>query len=154
MKTPHPFRWLNEHRHLTLQYVDCGPSTAGLYWSDLDVIQIHDRLGQAERRSTLAHERAHVLLGHTACVDRFAAVEQERDAEIHAARYLIEMWQLGPALAWVIARDPSDRASLEHELAEELWVDVPLMRTRLAHLHPAERQYLARIGWGRDEGVA
>ena len=43
--------------------------------------------------------------------------------------------ELGEALAWSL--DP-------HEVADELWVDVPTVEARLRHLHPSEVHYLRR----------
>lgn len=93
------------------------------------------RLGQAERRSTLAHELEHIRRGHHGCQP--PAVEAS--VEHHAARRLIpDVHALADALVWA-------RGHLG-EAADELWVDVPTLRARLdpTHLHPAEVEILRR----------
>lgn len=82
-------------------------------------------LTQAERRSTLAHELEHAA-GHT----------NERVCDRNAARYLLpDVRRMGEALAW--AHDIE-------EAADELFVDLPTLLTRLDGLHPCERAYLRR----------
>lgn len=98
-------------------------------------IWLDDRLGQAERRCTLAHELEHVRRGHTGCQP--PAVEAS--VEHHAARRLIpDVHALADALVWA-------RGDL-YEAAEELWVDHQTLEARLdrAHLHPAEVTILRR----------
>lgn len=89
------------------------------------------RLLQAERRSALAHELEHV---HRGPFPRHAKAKEEAAVNAAAARKLVDLHALGEALAW---------ARHESEAAEELWIDVPTLRARLAHLQPAERAYLA-----------
>lgn len=97
--------------------------------TDGSTIWIDPRQTQAERRSTLAHEMAHIELGHTdGCTP-----QQEAEAADLAARWLIKLDHLADALAWT--QDP-------HELAWELWVDLDTLETRLAGLQPPERAYL------------
>lgn len=88
------------------------------------------RLLQAERRSALAHELEHV---HRGPFPRHARAKEEAAVNAAAARKLVDLHALGEALAW---------ARHESEAAEELWVDVPTLRARLAHLYPAELRYL------------
>lgn len=82
-------------------------------------------MDQAERRSTLAHELQHVDGEH-----------DEPACDRNAARMLLpDIRAVGEALAWA--------HNLE-EAAEDLWVDVETLTTRLETLHPAERAFLKR----------
>lgn len=90
------------------------------------------RLTQAERRSVLAHELEHVERGP---FPRWMTPREEAAVSAAAARKLIRLHDLGEALAW--ADHPA-------EVAEELWVDIPTVRARLAGLTRDERHYLAR----------
>lgn len=92
------------------------------------MIVIGRHLGQAKRRSTLAHEAVHAARLDLDCDNR-----DEQAVEQLAARILIPLDALVGAVLWTRNLD---------ELAEELWVDVPLLRCRLAHLHPSERATL------------
>ena len=65
----------------------------------------------------------------------WARSREEEAVNALAARKLIEIRELGEALAWSL--DP-------HEVADELWVDVPTLEARLRHLHPSEVHYLRR----------
>lgn len=87
---------------------------------------------QAERRSALTHELGHIERGP---FPGWATDREERAVDAAAARQLIDIRALGDALVW--SQDP-------HEVAEELWVDVPTLEARIAHLHPSERHYLRR----------
>ncbi len=91
---------------------------------------------QAERRCTAAHEAIHAERGDTSC---YSAVHRE------AARRLIDVRRLGEALAFY----EGDLV----QVAEELWVDLDTLRTRLDHLHPAERGYLQRRLSMREESA-
>ncbi len=120
MTAAHPWRALREQPAVSIGYRDLGEH-AGMYLADLDVILLHTKLLQVERRCTLAHELAHRRLGHTACYDRKSARLQEVEAEVVAARWLI------PMEAYIRARLWSPHAC---EQAEELWVDVPMLHAR------------------------
>lgn len=97
--------------------------------TDGGTIWIDPRLTQAQRRSTIEHERQHLLAGHgTACTPVL-----ERRVEVAAARELISLSRLAHAIVW--SQD-------ERELADELWVDVDMVRARLAALTAAERAYI------------
>ncbi len=95
------------------------------------VIVMHPDQSQVQRRCTIAHELAHVELGHT---DGCSSVE-ERAARGLAARWLIDLEDLGDAAVW--ARSMA-------ELADELWVDADTLAARVEQLHPAEKHYLRR----------
>lgn len=126
----HPWRTLRGLAHVRLLWHDGGP--AGLTHFGNATISLRRGLTQVERRCTLAHELRHVLRGPFLDVN---TAKEERAVEREAARQLIELEQLGEALAW---------AHTYEEAADELWVDLPTLRARLIHLHPSERAYLTR----------
>lgn len=97
---------------------------------DARTVTLAHGLTQAERRSTIAHETQHILRGPAPAHLR-AREEQAVDRE--AARLLIPVAALVEALLWSYD---------EHEIAEELWVDVDTVRARLANLTTAEQQLL------------
>lgn len=97
--------------------------------TDGGTIWIDPRLTQAQRRCTIEHERQHLLAGHdSACTPML-----ERQVEAAAARELISLARLAHAIVW--SQD-------EQELADELWVDVDMVRARLAALDDDERAYI------------
>lgn len=93
-------------------------------------------LGQAERRSCLAHELGHVAAGHDD-----ADAWDEAQVEQTAARLLLPLEELVDVLPW---------AHNLREAAEELCVDVDMLWSRLDHLHPAERAAIKRAFAARD----
>jgi len=95
----------------------------------IDRIWMDPRQGQAERRCSLAHELAHIELGH---VDGCTGADEEHAADL-AARRLIEIERLADTLAWTRDLD---------EAAEALWVDRGTLDVRLEHLDDAERRHL------------
>lgn len=99
-------------------------------------IWMEPRLLQVERRCTLAHELAHVDLGHTSCDDAKA----EQAACRRTARQLISWDALVDVFKW---------AHNAHEAADELWVTPEVLEDRLRFLHPNERALLALIGAAR-----
>lgn len=128
MHVPHPWLRLRELPHVTLAWHDEGP--AGWFDHDAMTLSLRRGMSQAERRSTVAHELQHVHRGRVWA----AWVEREEAAcEVAAARDLIDLRKMGETLAW---------AHSLVEAADELWVDVGLLRARLENLHPAERAYL------------
>lgn len=95
-------------------------------------VTVDKRLLQAERRCTIAHELEHIRRGPLP-TDPVLAAREEAAIDQAVARRLVTLDALAAALAW--SSDP-------HEVAEELWVDVPTLLTRIHHLHPSERAYL------------
>lgn len=128
MPFSHPWRLLRSMPEVTLAWHEGGD--AGQFDHDTMTLSIRRGMTQAERRSTVAHELHHVRRGRVWAAWR---VREESACELAAARDLIRLDRLGETLAW---------AHNLVEAADELWVDVPLLRTRLAYLHPAERAYL------------
>ncbi|MBY6367900.1 ImmA/IrrE family metallo-endopeptidase [Rhodococcoides corynebacterioides] len=98
-------------------------------WLDRD-------LGQAARRSTLAHELVHLERGRPVGDARQRRREEQVVEEI-AARRLVPLHALIDAVRWC------GTESLE-ELAEHLWVDVAAVRSRLAALTDLERRIVER----------
>ncbi len=103
------------------------------------VIVLHPHQSQAQRRSTLAHELAHIDLGH---VDG-CTPQNEHMAVQRAARWLISMQALLDALRWSEDLD---------ELAENLWVDPETLTARLDGLTDAERQQIVDLHASVERG--
>lgn len=111
--------------------VDLPDDVLGLAFHDERRIEIAEGLLQVERRCVLAHELVHLERGP--CAGHHAREESAVDHE--AARRLITLEALTTALLW--SQD-------EHELADELWVDVAMVRARLAGLTTIERDAIER----------
>lgn len=138
MSLPHPWRRLRELTHVTLVWHDGGPR--GRTRHSKQQISIRRGLDQAERRSALAHELAH-LDGGPAIIG--FVDEDERDATARAVRDLIPFDRLCEAIVW---------ANDDHELAAELWVDVYSVRARLAGLTAEESGQLERAMLAAERG--
>lgn len=95
-------------------------------------IRMHPHQSQVQRRCTLAHELAHIELGHTGgCTPA-----TEREAAQHAARLLIDMDDLLDALRW---------ADDLREVAECLWVVEETLLARYDGLTSEERARIALL---------
>lgn len=125
--TFNPYDALRRQPHVTAVW-DAVMPEHGRWYERLQTLLTRRGLTQAERRCTVAHELIHAERGDTMC-----------DWRVHrdAARLLIDMHDLGEALAMYGEQDPTS-------VAEELWVDEDTLRARLDHLHPSERGYLRR----------
>jgi hypothetical protein len=88
-----------------------------------------------EKRCSLAHAVAHLDLGHATMRLGYFEAREEAAANQLAARRLITLDDLAEVLCWT--RD-------YFEIAEELLVDVTMLKVREKHLHVAERHYLRR----------
>lgn len=93
------------------------------------IIWLDSRLTQAERRSTLAHEIGHLERGAAPCDPELASYE-ERAIDEWASRLLIPTYMLVRAFQW-----SADLA----EIAEELWVDMHMLRARMRGMTDAEQ---------------
>lgn len=129
----HPWRVLGEQYPRVVARVADLPEPGARYYPRHDVVLLDRRLGQAGRRCALTHEIVHIERGDTACTG-WHAQRQERAVERESARRLITTEELVRGLQW--SQD-------EHELADELWVDVPTIRARLDGLTPDERAEIA-----------
>ncbi len=126
----HPWQAFRALAHFALHFEELPAGTLGVTDFDRQTVTLAKGLDQAERRSTIAHEVEHIYRGWAPCSAR-----EECQVDRAAARKLIGIRELGEALAWAHNLD---------EAAEELWVDIDMLRVRLEHLHPAERHYLRR----------
>lgn len=124
----HPWRALRDRLDLTLIWTDRLPNGV-LGATDGTRIWMTPRQLQAERRCTLTHELVHIEHGHRGCQP--PAIEAQ--VRIEAARRLIPLGDLGLAAVW--ARSPE-------ELADELWVDLDTLLTRLDTCTDREREAL------------
>jgi len=138
----HPWRAIRAKRDITVQWTRLD-GRLGHWCARTRTITLDPRQSQAERRCTATHELIHAELEHHGCQDEATELAVHKEA----ARRLIPLHPLGEALAWGAGHDDED-------VADELWVDVDTLRTRLAHLHPAERGYLRARMARRDEDAA
>jgi hypothetical protein len=123
----HPWRRFRHLVEWTLRWSDRLPlDVRGETDFDRKMVTLASGLTQAERRCTIAHETEHAVRGP---VPDFYWPREERAIDETVARRLITLDALVDALLW--ARD-------DHELAEELWVDVATVRARLASLTDEE----------------
>lgn len=127
-----PWRHLRTH-HPDVKVFEAELPDDMLAWVDFDrrMIFLDCRLSKAEQRSSLAHEIGHLERGSLCDPSREA--QEEKAVEEWAARRLIDAAALARAFAWSCRLD---------EVAEELWVDVPMVRARLRSLTDAEQDAL------------
>ena len=137
-----PWRELRTFTDWALEWVHLPADLLGLTDFRTRTVLLDARLLQAERRCTLAHELEHVGRGPMPA-DPVLAAREEAAIDRAVARKLIDIGELGEALAW---------ASGLAEAAQELWVDEDTLAARLRHLRPAEvhqlRQRLQRVPVG------
>lgn len=133
-----PWRDLARREHITLA-VTRLPVGTGWYFSDIPGIALDDRLDRVGRRCALAHELAHVDLGHThqaagrgPGTSRIAR-RREVEADILAAVRLITLADLADALRWALCPE---------EVAQELDVTEDLARIRIEQLTTAEKTFI------------
>lgn len=133
----HPWRTLRDDApDWTVEFVALPEGVSGCTDTEHRTIWIDKRLGQAERRSTLAHEAIHAARGDLDCGEREDALVEQA-----AARLLLPIERLLHVLPW---------AHTYGEAAEELWVDLAMLVCRLDHLHPSERAAIKRAFAARD----
>lgn len=130
----HPWRRLRELAEWTLQrHTPEQDPDPGFTLHDDKIISLRTDLTWAERRCTVLHECLHAEHGPVLDVlygRHEIAVRRE------TARLLLpSVRPIGEALAWALSPE---------EAADELHVDVGVLRDRLRWLHPAERHYLTR----------
>lgn len=127
----HPWRRLRARPDLELFWRNLRGARSGAT-DGAEVIVLRPGLTQVQRRSTLAHEMAHVELGHR---DGCSNTE-ERQATQLAARWLVHIDDLLDALRW---------AEELQEVAECLWVDEPTLLARLDGLTDDERARIVAL---------
>ena len=93
------------------------------------VIVLARHLTQVERRCTLTHELEHVHRGPVPA-DPCLRDREETIVDGIAARRLVSLKELIEAL--LLSHN-------EHDVADELWVDIPTLRARIAGLAEKER---------------
>lgn len=142
-----PWIDLDRRQHLAFA-VTRLPIGDGWYLADVPGIVLDDRLSRIERRCVLAHELAHVDLGHDHQVagngpgtGRLAR-RNEHAADLLAAERLLPLGRLAVWLPF---------ASSQAEAAELLDVTTRLLDVRLDHLDDEER---ARLRGLFDENAA
>lgn len=132
----HPWRALRSLLTVDLVWTDRLPDGV-LGATDGAKIWMTPRQLQAERRCTLTHELIHIERGHIGC--QLPAIEAEVCEE--AARRLIPLDDLVHAVIWGQSPD---------EVADELWVDLDTLMTRLNTLTDRERRALSKALAERD----
>lgn len=140
MPLPHPWRRLRElGAHVTLAWHDDGPM--GSTTHSTTTVSLRRGLTWAERRCTLQHELLHIETGPLPRGLR--AKDEERVRRETALRMIPDIRPVGDAIAWSLSED---------EAADELGVDVPVLRYRLKHMSPQEQSWL-RARLQRDDAV-
>lgn len=134
--THHPWRDLRSREHITLTWRDLPPGVRGATNGTSAIWMEPDQL-QVERRCTLAHELAHVDLGHTSCEEP----REEQAARPLTARKLIHWDALVDVFKW---------AHTSFEAADELWVTPEVLEDRLRFLRSHEKHLLRLIGAARQ----
>lgn len=137
----HPWRALGRLSHVIVEWTDDLPPDVLGDTDGVTHIRIATGQLQTERRCTITHELVHVEQGHIGCCDQRAEGQVRREA----ARRLITIAALSEAAVF-------HGDDLEG-LADDLWVDLDTLLTRLNHLHPSERGYLRRRIERRELGA-
>lgn len=119
----------DEYPHWHAKTVHLPEGTAGATDFRHQIIWLSDRLTQAGRRSTLAHELEHIRQGHSS---RCCQQIEDRVEEI-AARNLIPLDMLGAVMMWTNSLT---------EAADELTVDTGTLAMRLRTLTPKEQRVI------------
>lgn len=118
------------HPGIHIERCDIAPAK-GAWVPSERVILLHDALDQDERRGVLAHELAHVDLGHEPTAGWFGR-RMEREADVLAARRLLHDVE---RIADAIAVHPLHPGLV----AEALAVPLRVLRRRLECLTDEER---------------
>lgn len=134
----HPWRALRELTHIDVTWKNMDNILGLTDGTSLIVMNPHQ--SQRQRRCTLAHELAHIELGHI----NGATDAEEAQAREHAARRLIPIDRLMDALRW------ADNLS---EVAHELWVDEQTLMDRIDTLTADERQGLVDLHATIEQGA-
>lgn len=127
-----PWDRLRAMPHITVRWEDLPDDVMGYADFETATIVLAKGMTQAERRSTCWHEVTHLRRG---TVPASLRDREERAVEASVARDLIPFGALVEAMLW---------SRNDHEIAEELTVDVALVRTRLHDLSDHETAELNR----------
>lgn len=126
----HPWRHLaHHHPHVTVRFADLPDGMYGYTDFAAGQVVLDRSLMQVERRCTVTHEDIHLHRGPVSDVPHLRDKEEAIVDHI-AARRLVSLGELIEAL--LVSDHPT-------EVADQLWVDVPTLRTRIAGLAEAER---------------
>jgi Zn-dependent peptidase ImmA (M78 family) len=135
INTYSPWGELAAKPHLDFAWADLGAKLGEYVHADR-LIRLNSRLRRHQARSVLCHELRHAEVGdHLTACER-VNLRQEQRADREAARLLVDVRDLGEAIA--------EHGEHHGALAHALRVSVHVVRTRLAHLHPSELHYLRR----------
>lgn len=129
--TYHPWRDARDREHLTIRFVDDLPLGVRGHL-DGNTIAVDRHQLQDERRSTIAHELVHDERRVFPC-DPTLRAREEITVERIAARRLIALERLVDVLRWTRHTD---------EVADELWVDVPMLIALVQSLTDDERAWI------------
>lgn len=116
------------HPDVVIRRTDCLPAF-GAWIEAARVILVEQSLERPARNSVLAHEVAHLDLGHRMTGDGWFDRRQERQADRLAARRLVTFEALADALTWALTED---------EIADYLHVTPDVVRLRFADLTARE----------------
>ncbi len=146
MSIYHPWRDARLREHLRIEFVEHLPvGVRGRIVGDR--IEVNRHMLGDERRCTIAHELVHDER-RVFPTDRVLRAREELTVERIAARRLVALEDLVDVLCWTRHTD---------EVAEELWVDVPMLVTLVQSLSDDERAWiddeLDRRGAGREQGA-
>lgn len=122
----HPWRAFSRLAHWTLEWAHLPEGLLGVTDFGRRTVTLTHGMTQVERRCTIAHETEHI---HAGPVPPALVTREERRVDRVVSRRLIPLEALAEALVW---------ANDEHELADELWVDVATVRARLRSLTDGE----------------
>ncbi|GAA2070980.1 ImmA/IrrE family metallo-endopeptidase [Williamsia deligens] len=127
----HPWRDARSRKHLEIAF---GESSADCWRGSFSPgrIEVDSRQSQAERRCTIAHELVH---DERRVFPRDPALRAREEVAVEriAARRLVALERLLDVLRWTRHTD---------EVADELWVDVPMLVALVRSLTDEERTWI------------
>lgn len=129
MSSFNPWRMLRELADVKLLWHDGGPMGRTVH--SAQTISLRTGMTWEQRRCTVAHECQHIENGPQPLGLR--AKEEERVRRDTALLMIPQIRPVGDAIAWALS---------EEEAAQELGVDVYVLRYRLKHMSPMERAWL------------
>lgn len=135
VNTYSPWGELAAHPEITLEWRELV-GRIGEYVHRDRLIVLDPRMPRRQMRSVLCHELRHAEAAHVGVECEKARRVQEIGVDRAAARLLIDVTDLGEALAF--------NGRHVTPTAVELRVSDKMLRVRLSSLHPAERGYLRR----------